>query len=221
MSITGEEHGGPLRAGVAMADLSTGMYATVSILMALRHAERTGQGQQIDVSLLDTQIAMLANQGSSWLVGEVNPSRLGNRHPTVVPYKTFEVTDGIMIIAIGNDGQFRALCRVLDVEPLSADDRFATNPARVAHREELRNELEKALGARGASAWHASLTAAGVPCGPINDVAGAFDLATSLGLSPVVAVPGSPVPQVANPLRMSATPPSYRTPPPALPPVRP
>jgi crotonobetainyl-CoA:carnitine CoA-transferase CaiB-like acyl-CoA transferase len=101
MSITGEEHGGPLRAGVAMADLSTGMYATVSILMALRHAERTGEGQLIDISLLDTQISMLANQASNWLVGGVNPGRLGNRHPTVVPYKTFEVADGIMIIAIG------------------------------------------------------------------------------------------------------------------------
>ena len=124
MSITGDEDGGPLRAGVAMADLSTGMYATVSILAALRHAERTGEGQQIDVSLLDTQIAMLANQSMNWLVGGVVPGRLGNRHPTVVPYKTFDVADGVMIIAVGNDRQFRALCEELGQPELGSDARF-------------------------------------------------------------------------------------------------
>ena len=142
MSITGEEHGGPLRAGVAIADLSTGMYATVSIMMALRHAERTGEGQQIDISLLDTQISMLANQASNWLVGGVNPGRLGNRHPTVVPYKTYDVADGIMIIAIGNNGQFRTFCKEMGVGEWADDPRFLTSPQRLINREALERMIQ-------------------------------------------------------------------------------
>jgi len=221
MSVTGPGPGDPTKVGVALVDVITGLHAVYGVLAALRHRDTTGEGQHVEVNLLSSLLSALVNQASGYVAGGVVPGILGNDHPSITPYGVYATADRPLVLAVGNDGQFRALCRVLDVEPLSADDRFATNPARVAHREELRNELEKALGARGASAWHASLTAAGVPCGPINDVAGAFDLATSLGLSPVVAVPGSPVPQVANPLRMSATPPSYRTPPPALPPVRP
>src|SRR4249919_28858 len=166
MSITGEADGGPLRAGVAMADLSTGMYATVSVLAALRHAERTGVGQQIDVSLLDTQIAMLANQAMNWLVGGVVPGRLGNRHPTVVPYKTFEVADGIIIIAVGNDSQFRLLCEELGIPGLADDPRFATSRARLVNRDQIEAIVQDLVRNLESGPLMERLVARGVPTGP-------------------------------------------------------
>jgi crotonobetainyl-CoA:carnitine CoA-transferase CaiB-like acyl-CoA transferase len=219
MSITGEEHGGPLRAGVAMADLSTGMYATVSILMALRHAERTGEGQQIDISLLDTQIAMLANQASNWLVGGVNPERLGNRHPTVVPYKTFDVADGIMIIAIGNDGQFRAFCEEMGVAEWAADDRFATSRQRLFNRDAIEAMVQEVVREHSSTDLIARLAAAGVPCGPVNTIRDIF-------ADPFVEARGTvhhfrredgvDIPTVAFPGKLSATPADYRYHPPKV-----
>ena len=219
MSITGEEHGGPLRAGVAMADLSTGMYATVSILMALRHAERTGQGQQIDVSLLDTQIAMLANQGSSWLVGGVNPSRLGNRHPTVVPYKTFEVADGIMIIAIGNDGQFRAFCREMGVEQWADDERFRTSRARQVNRDAIEAMVQDIVRPLESGPLIDRLAAVGVPAGPVNTIRDIYAdpfIEARQTVHRFQRDDGVEIPTVAFPGKFSATPADYRHRPPQV-----
>jgi len=222
MSVTGPGAGHPTKVGVALVDVVTGLHAVYGILAALRHRDRTGEGQHVEVNLLSSLLSALVNQASSYVAGDVVPGILGNDHPSITPYGVYATGDRPLVLAVGNNGQFRALCSVLGAEHLGADERFATNPARVAHRAELRALLEAALAADGATSWHSALTAAGVPCGPINDIAGAFELATSLGLEPVVAVPGSAVPQVANPLRLSATPPTYRTPPPPMgPPVLP
>ena len=217
MSVTGPEAGHPTKVGVALVDVVTGLHAVYGILAALRHRDRTGEGQHVEVNLLSSLLSALVNQASSYVAGDVVPGILGNDHPSITPYGVYATGDRPLVLAVGNDGQFRSLCRVLDLPQLSDDTRFATNPARVSHRAGLRDLLEAALAADGATAWHSALTAAGVPCGPINDIAGAFDLATSLGLAPVVPVPGSDVPQVANPLRLSVTPPTYRLAPPAMP----
>jgi crotonobetainyl-CoA:carnitine CoA-transferase CaiB-like acyl-CoA transferase len=217
MSVTGPEAGRPTKVGVALVDVVTGLHAVYGILAALRHRDRTGDGQHVEVNLLSSLLSALVNQASSYVAGGVVPGILGNDHPSITPYGVYATADRPLVLAVGNDGQFRSLVSVLGSEHLSADERFATNPARVANRAELRTLLEADLAVRGAGEWCTVLTATGVPCGPINDVAGAFELATSLGLDPVVLVPRSDVPQVANPLRMSATPPTYRTPPPAMP----
>jgi crotonobetainyl-CoA:carnitine CoA-transferase CaiB-like acyl-CoA transferase len=189
MSVTGEADGPPLKVGVAMADLATGMYATVSILAALRHAERTGEGQQIDISLLDTQIAMLANQASSYLVGGVVPGRMGNRHPTVVPYTTFEVTDGTVIIAIGNDGQFRAFCTEMGVPELGTDPRFAAASARVVNRDAIEALMRGLVAHETRNGLIARLEAAGVPVGPVNTVEDVFDRRNRRADGPASTVP--------------------------------
>ncbi len=219
MSITGEEHGGPLRAGVAIADLSTGMYATVSIMMALRHAERTGEGQQIDISLLDTQISMLANQASNWLVGGVNPGRLGNRHPTVVPYKTYDVADGIMIIAIGNDGQFRSFCAEMGVAEWAGDPRFASSPQRLINREELERMIQELVRRHDSNVLIARLVAVGVPAGPVNTIRDIFAdpfVEARQTVQRIARADGVEVPGVAFPGKLSATPAAYRLAPPRV-----
>ncbi|MCW6534437.1 CaiB/BaiF CoA transferase family protein [Sphingomonas lycopersici] len=219
MSITGEEHGGPLRAGVAMADLSTGMYATVSILAALRHAERTGEGQQIDVSLLDTQIAMLANQGSNWLVGGVNPGRLGNRHPTVVPYKTFEVADGVIIIAIGNDGQFRAFCHEMGRPDLAADPRFTTGRDRLINRDAIEAAVQDIVRDLPGGPLIERLVAINVPAGPVNTIKDIYAdpfIAARGVVHRFVREDGVEIPTVAFPGKFSATPTDYRYRPPQV-----
>lgn len=219
MSITGEEDGGPLRAGVAMADLSTGMYATVSILMALRHAERTGEGQQIDISLLDTQIAMLANQGSNFLVGGVNPGRLGNRHPTVVPYKTFEVADGVMIIAIGNDGQFRAFCNEMGVAEWADDERFRTSRKRLNNRDAIEAMVQKLVRNCDSHDLIERLAAAGVPAGPVNTIPEIFAdsfIEARKTVHRFQRDDGVEIPTVAFPGKLSATPADYRHQPPRV-----
>ena len=212
MSITGEAGGQPLRAGVAMADLSTGMYATVSILAALRHAERTGEGQHIDISLLDTQIAMLANQSMNWLVGGIVPGRLGNRHPTVVPYKTFDVSDGVMIIAVGNDGQFRALCRELGVAELADDPRFATSRQRMINRDAIEAIVqEKVLPLRRDDLIE-RLVACGVPTGPVNTIQEIFEdpfIEARGTVHHFVREDGVRIPTVAFPAKLSRTQPRY------------
>ena len=219
MSITGEADGPPLRVGVAMCDLSTGMYAAVSVLLALRHAERTGIGQYVDLSLLDTQIAMLANQSLSWLVGGVLPGRLGNRHPTVVPYKTFDVADGTIIIAVGNDGQFRLLCDELGVPELAADPRFATSRARTINRDAIEAIVQDLVRGFAGHPLIDRLVARGVPAGPVNTIQEIFD-------DPFVDARGTVhhferddgvrVPTVAFPGKFSETPADYRYRPPRV-----
>lgn len=219
MSITGDEDGGPLRAGVAMADLSTGMYATVSILAALRHAERTGEGQQIDVSLLDTQIAMLANQSMNWLVGGVVPGRLGNRHPTVVPYKTFDVADGVMIIAVGNDRQFRALCEELGQPELGSDARFATSRARLVNRDAIEAIVQDLVRDHRRDDLIARFEAKGVPAGPVNSVRDIFEdpfIEARKTVHRFVQEDGVEIPTVAYPGKLSRTPADYRYQPPRV-----
>jgi crotonobetainyl-CoA:carnitine CoA-transferase CaiB-like acyl-CoA transferase len=219
MSVTGEADGPPLKVGVAIADLSTGMYATVSILMALRHAERTGEGQHIDLSLLDTQIAMMANQASSHLVDGRVPGRLGNRHPTVVPYTTFEVADGTVILAVGNDGQFRAFCTAMGRAELGTDPRFATGPARVINRDALEALIAELLKGQPRDALIARLEEAGVPVGPVNTLEDVF-------ADPFVEArqtvhrfrrdDGVEIPSVAYPGKLSRTPADYRRQPPRV-----
>jgi crotonobetainyl-CoA:carnitine CoA-transferase CaiB-like acyl-CoA transferase len=216
MSMTGPDPQHPTKVGVALVDVVTGLHAVYGILAALHHRDRTGEGQHVEVNLLSSLLSAQVNQSSSYVAGGVVPGILGNDHPSIVPYAVYSTADRPLVLAVGNDRQFRSLVTVLGIPQIAADERYATNPARVAHRDDVRRALESALCAHGADHWYSALTAAGVPCGPINDVRGAFDLATSLGLDPMVAVPGSPVPQVANPLRMSATPPTYRTPPPSV-----
>jgi crotonobetainyl-CoA:carnitine CoA-transferase CaiB-like acyl-CoA transferase len=213
MSITGEADGGPLRAGVAIADLSTGMYATVSVLAALRHAERTGVGQQIDISLLDTQIAMLANQAMNWLVGGIVPGRLGNRHPTVVPYKTFEVADGIIIIAVGNDSQFRLLCEELGIPGLADDPRFATSRARLVNRDQIEAIVQDLVRNLESGPLMERLVARGVPTGPVNNIQQVFEdpfVEARGAVHRFVREDGVAVPTVAFPAKLSETPADYR-----------
>lgn len=217
MSITGEEEGQPLRAGVAMADLSTGMYATVSILAALRHAEKTGEGQNIDVSLLETQIAMLANQSMNWLVGGIVPGRLGNRHPTVVPYKTFDVADGIMIIAVGNDSQFRALCKELGVPELSSDPRFINSRQRMINRDAIEGIVQDLVRSFTSHELIDRFEACGVPAGPVNNIQQIFEdpfIEARGTVHHFVREDGVKIPSVAYPAKLSKTPAEFKVPPP-------
>jgi len=219
MAITGEEGGQPLRAGVAMADVTTGLYATISILAALRHAECTGEGQHIDISLLDTQIACLANQAMNWLVGGVDPGRLGNRHPTVVPYKTFDVADGTIIIAIGNDGQFRAFCALMGVPQLAQDERFVTASARLINRDAIEAEVQRLVANEPGLPLIDRLAAAGVPAGPVNKVSEVFAdpfITARNVVHDFVRADGAHIPSVAFPGKLSATPATMRRPPPRV-----
>ncbi|AGH50356.1 formyl-CoA transferase [Sphingomonas sp. MM-1] len=213
MSITGEPDGPPTKVGVAITDITTGIYATVSILVALRHAESTGQGQHIDCSLLDTQISMLANQAMSWLVGGVVPGRLGNAHPTIVPYRLFDAADGSVVVAVGNDGQFRSLCAALGRPDLGTDDRFARNAARVANRDVLEPVLEGLIATRSAAEVIAMLKENGIPGGPVNRIDQIFGdpfVAARGSVHNFVREDGVAVPTVAYPARLSETPADYR-----------
>jgi len=216
MSVTGPDPAHPTKVGVALVDVVTGLHAVYGILAALHHRTATGQGQHVEVNLLSSLLSAMVNQSSAFVAGGVVPGILGNDHPSITPYAVYATADRPLVLAVGNDRQFRSLVTVLGIEAVAGDERFATNPARVANRDDVRVILEAALAAHGADHWQRALTSAGVPCGPVNDVRGAFELATSLDLSPVVSVPGTDVPQVANPLRMSVTPPTYRSGPPDL-----
>lgn len=223
MSITGAKDGepgaGPQKAGVAVTDILTGLYATIGILAALAHRDRTGEGQHIDVALLDVQVACLANQAMNYLVGGKAPVRMGNAHPNIVPYQDFPTADGYMIIAVGNDGQFARLCAELGLAELAQDGRFATNPSRVANRERLIALLAAATATRTTAEWTSRLERAQVPCGPINALDAVFAdpqvRARGMRLDLAHATAGT-VPQVASPLRLSATPIDYRSAPPVL-----
>jgi crotonobetainyl-CoA:carnitine CoA-transferase CaiB-like acyl-CoA transferase len=223
MSVTGERDdlpgGGPQKVGVAVADLFTGMYATVAILAALRHRDATGQGQAVDMALLDTQVAMLANLGANYLVTGQPPRRAGNAHQNIVPYQVFPVADGHLILAVGNDAQFARFCAVAGCPELAADARFARNADRVRHREQLVPLLAERLLQRGKADWLTALEAAKVPCGPINDLAEVFADPQVRERSMTAHVPhplSDALTLVSSPIKMSATPPGLRRAPPLL-----
>jgi crotonobetainyl-CoA:carnitine CoA-transferase CaiB-like acyl-CoA transferase len=223
MSITGrgdaEPGAGPQKAGVAVTDILTGLYAAIGILAALNHREHSGVGQHIDLSLLDVQVACLANQAMNYLVSGKAPERLGNAHPNIVPYQDFPTQDGYMIIAVGNDSQFARLCAEMGIGELATESRFATNQTRVANRVELIERLNAVTRTRPTAAWTAALEKAGVPCGPINTIDAVFSdpqvQARAMKVDMPHPVSGS-VSLVANPLRLSETPVTYRTAPPTL-----
>ncbi len=228
MSVTGPSRqdiaddapgGGPQKVGVAVADLFTGMYASTAILAALRHRDLTGQGQAIDMALLDTQVAMLANLGANYLVTGVAPQRAGNAHQNIVPYQVFEVADGHMILAVGNDGQFAKFCEVAGRAELAADPRFARNADRVRHRGVLVPMLAELMRTRAKADWLTALEAAKVPCGPINDLAEVFADPQVRARGMTVDLPhplAERVQLVASPMKLSATPVQYRRAPPLL-----
>jgi crotonobetainyl-CoA:carnitine CoA-transferase CaiB-like acyl-CoA transferase len=224
MSITGSADGEPQKVGVALVDVICGLFASVGILAALRHRQRSGEGQRVEVNLLSSLLAALVNQGSAFTIaGEVG-GRMGNAHPSVAPYELLATATGGLVLAVGTDRQFGALAQVLDCQQLAADERFATNAARVANRGALREQLERRLASASATHWVRELTAARVPAGEVNDIAGAFALAETLGLDPIVELAGSDghiTRLTRNPIALSATPASYRSPPPRLPHTQP
>ncbi|MEN4826259.1 CaiB/BaiF CoA-transferase family protein [Pseudomonas sp. P39-UII1] len=223
MSLTGrpdgEEGAGPVKVGVALTDILTGLYSTVAILAALAHRDQAGVGQHIDMALLDVQVACLANQAMNYLTTGTPPRRLGNAHPNIVPYQDFPTADGDFILTVGNDGQFRKFAEVAGQPQWADDPRFATNKLRVANRAELIPLIRQATVFKTTAEWVSQLEAAGVPCGPINDLAQMFQdpqvLARGLAVSMPHALAGA-VPQVASPIRLSETPVEYRRAPPLL-----
>ena len=223
MSITGERDdrpgGGPQKAGVAVSDLMAGMYSAVAILAAVTHRERTGEGQYIDMALYDVMLAMLANMNMNYLTSGKAPGRSGNAHPNIVPYQVFAASDGHIIVAVGNDSQFGKFCEVAGVPQLATDPRYRRNADRVRNREALISVLAHVLQTQSVASWVGSLDAAGVPCGPINDIAHALadPQALARGMRIDLPHPGAgTVPMVANPIKSSATPPVYERAPPTL-----
>jgi crotonobetainyl-CoA:carnitine CoA-transferase CaiB-like acyl-CoA transferase len=214
MSITGPTRDQPTKVGVALVDVITGLHATVGILAALAERGRSGRGQRVQVSLLGSTLSALVNQAQAVVAGAPAPGPMGNAHPSIAPYETFASADGTLVLAVGNDRQFRALCAVLDL-PLADDPRFSSNPARVAHRAELAMRLGAVLRTAATAHWVPVLTAAGVPSGPVNDIPAALALADRLGLDPIARAGG--VPTVAHPIGLSRTPATYRLAPPGHP----
>jgi len=220
MSITGEPDGEPLKVGVALVDVIAGLYAAVGILAALEHRRESGEGQLVEVDLLSALLAGLVNQSSAYTVAGVVPGRMGNRHPSIAPYELLRCKEGELVLAVGNDRQFRELCEVLGEPDLAENGRFATNPARVANRDALKPLLERALASRPAPEWVKLLSARRVPAGVVNDVGAAFEFAEQLGLDPIVEIPredGDPIRLPRSPIKLSKTPAIYRRPPPRLP----
>lgn len=223
MSLTGKPDGedgaGPMKVGVALTDILTGLYATVAVLGALAHREKSGEGQHIDMALLDVQVACLANQAMNYLTTGKSPKRLGNAHPNIVPYQDFPTADGDLILTVGNDNQFRKFCEVAGHREWADDSRFSTNSQRVAHRAELIPLIRQVTVFKTTAEWVALLEQASVPCGPVNDLAEVFAdpqvLARGLRLDLPHPLAGS-TPQVASPLRLSASPVQYRSAPPLL-----
>jgi crotonobetainyl-CoA:carnitine CoA-transferase CaiB-like acyl-CoA transferase len=218
MSLTGDPSGEPYRAGIAVFDVMAGMHATIGILAALNHRNETGRGQHIEISLLASAMSGLVNQASAYVAGGVVPFRMGNSHPSLFPYEPLPCADGELIITAGNDIQFRKLTEALGVPELADDPRFSRNEDRTANRDQLRPLLEERLRTRDKLDWFRDLTAAGVPCGPINTVDQGVAFAAELGLDPVVEVGqgDAAVPSVRNPITFSETQASYRLPPPSL-----
>jgi crotonobetainyl-CoA:carnitine CoA-transferase CaiB-like acyl-CoA transferase len=223
MSVTGRPDGepgeGPLKVGVALTDVMTGLYATVAILAAIERRHVTGQGQHVDLALLDVQVAALANQAANFLVGGRVPPRMGNAHPNIVPYQDFPTADGHMIVTVGNDSQFAAFAGVLGRPEWAADERFATNPARVRHRAELVAQIREVTITRCTDDWVAAMEAANVPCGPINTLDRVFADPQVCARGLRIEMPhaeAAAVPLVANPIRLSESPVAYRHAPPTL-----
>ena len=221
MSVTGEPDRPPMKVGVGIADIMCGMYAAAAILAALHHRDKTGEGQYIDLSLLDTQVAWLANVGLNYLTSGEVPQRLGNEHPNIVPYNVMAAADGHVILAVGNDNQFAKFCEFAGAPELAADPRFATNEKRVANRRALYALLEPVLKLKSQHDWVAGLARLGVPCSPVNTVEQVFDdpqiKSREMRLSMPHALAGKgTVDLIANPIRFSATPVAYREAPPFL-----
>lgn len=223
MSITGERDdlpgGGPQRVGVPIVDIMTGMYASIAVCAALTHRAETGVGQHLDLALLDTQVAFLANQAMNYLATGEAPGRLGNAHPNIVPYQTFKTSDGDIILACGNDNLFNKFCEVAGCQPLAQDARFATNARRVENRAQLNPLLNDIFRKRSTREWVEALEAAGVPNGPINNIKQVFEepqvIARGMKIELQHPTAGK-VPLVANPMRFSATPLKHEAPPPTL-----
>jgi crotonobetainyl-CoA:carnitine CoA-transferase CaiB-like acyl-CoA transferase len=218
MSVTGDAEGEPYRAGVAVFDVISGLHATIGVLAALNHRHETGVGQHVEISLLASAMSGLVNQTSAFVAGGVVPFRMGNSHPSLFPYEPLLCADGELIITAGNDLQFRKLTQVLGVPELADDPRFGRNEDRTANRDELRPLLVERLKTRPKMEWFRELTGNGVPCGPINTIDQGVAFAEEVGLDPVVIVGegDEAIPSVRHPIRFSATPASYRLPPPRL-----
>ena len=221
MSVTGSEESGPMKAGVALVDVITGLHATIGIQAALRHRDRTGEGQRVEVNLLSSMLSAMVNQASAYVVTGQVPQAMGNLHPSIAPYELLTTADRPLAVAAANDKLFALLAEGIGRPELARDPRFARNSDRVSHRRVLVAELEDVLREQPADHWFEVLSGLGVPCGPINDLKQAFELADGLGLQPVhtITEPGRPpVRTVAHPITLSRTPATYRTPPPLLPP---
>ncbi|MEV6867930.1 CoA transferase [Streptosporangium subroseum] len=218
MSLTGDPDGPPYRAGISVFDVMAGNHAVIGVLAALRHRDRTGQGQHIEVNLLSSALTGLVNHSSAYVAGDVVPYRMGNAHPSVFPYEPLPTADNDLIVAAANDGQFRKLCEVLGIPEIADDPRFARNADRTERREELRPILTERLAKRGAVEWFELLVEAGVPSGPINTIDGGFAMAERFGLDPVVEVGEGDraIPTTRHPIRFSETPVTYTLPPPEL-----
>jgi formyl-CoA transferase len=223
MSLTGERDdlpgGGPAKVGLAICDVITGIYSSFAVMTALAYRNETGDGQHIDMSLLDVTIAAISHINMNYLIGGIIPKRMGTAHPSIVPYQVFKAADGQMVVAVGNDVQFAKLCGILGRNDLPQDDRFKTNVTRVAHRDDLIPSLQEAFALKPVKEWVDSLTAIGVPCGPINNLKQVFDDMHVQARGMRVEIPHPRVgslPVLANPARLSATPASYDRPPPQL-----
>jgi crotonobetainyl-CoA:carnitine CoA-transferase CaiB-like acyl-CoA transferase len=214
MSVTGEAEGRPLKTGAAVVDLICGLLATIGIQAALAERAAAGRGRHVEVSLMDSALAALLNQGTAWVAGGVVPSRRGNRHPSIVPYETYEAADRPFAVAVGNDRLFARLCETVGLPDLAADERFASNEARVANVDALAAALEAVFRTEPADHWVEVLRAAGVPVGPINGVDEAFALAAELGMEPTDDA--QRVPLITPPLRLGGERPEIRLPPPRL-----
>ncbi|SCA58196.1 CoA-transferase family III protein [Candidatus Terasakiella magnetica] len=215
MSVTGSPESGPMKAGVALADIMTGLYATIAVQGALIHRDQSGQGQYIDLALMDVQVATMANQALNYLASGTAPGLLGNAHPNIVPYQAFATYDGHLILSVGNDGQFKNFCKTAGLEDIATDERFATNEARVRNRETLIPLIEQAMKAHDLDWWIEKLEIAGVPCGPINTLDRVFadEQVKHRGLE--LSLEGE-TPSVANPINYSETPLQYDKAPPNL-----
>jgi crotonobetainyl-CoA:carnitine CoA-transferase CaiB-like acyl-CoA transferase len=218
MSLTGDADGSPYRAGISVFDVMTGMHATIGILAALNHRHATGLGQHVEVNLMSSAMSAMVNQTAAYVAGGVVPQRMGNAHPSLFPYEPLPTADKELIVIAGNNGQFRRLCAELGLDDLPEDERFSSNEERTRNRVELRELLVGKLAERPADEWFAKLTAAGIPCGPINNVDDGVELARSLGLDPAVVVGSgeAAVPVVRNPITFGVTPTRHELPPPGL-----
>jgi crotonobetainyl-CoA:carnitine CoA-transferase CaiB-like acyl-CoA transferase len=219
MSLTGEPNGSPQKVGVPVADLFAGLYGCIGILAAVNHRNSTGQGQQIDIGMLDTHVAWLANQGMNYLATGENPPRLGNQHPNIAPYQEFPTKDGYLILAVGNDPTFERFCKAFGQEALLADPRFATNPIRVQNRQLVTDTLTPVMKSKTTAEWIDALEALKIGCGPINTLEQVFADPHVQAREMVVEMAhgsGETVKVIANPVKLSATPPSYRSAPPVL-----